>query len=237
MKRLWTLSLALGLTSVGCLPMAQKPLQTVQPSPFGPAPAVLTAPKQQLSPASKQEALRVDIVGQKLIEANRQVGIRPSFQTLGSPTPELFHRGTIAVVITEGLTKQCRSDGQLAALLAYEMGRMVAEREALASPAMRVPEKLPPLESRVGTDSGGVFGSADGVRLAELARLDKDRVKPDSPPPPPPDPRVLAVSYLEKAGFSAKDLEEVGPLVKQVRGQGDFERQLQGSPVVRPWTD
>jgi hypothetical protein len=224
------MGLALLLTPAGCLPVKDEPLPTVKPSPFGPSP-VARAPQRQLSPASKQEALRVDIVGQKLLQANRECGLRPVFQTIGAPNPELFHRGTECLYITEGLAKQCRTEGQLAAVLAHEMARMVAEREALASPEMRRPERLPPMRSNVGGDAGGAFGPSDGTQLAELAKYEKERPRPAAPPP---DPRVLARSYLEKAGFTAKDLEEAGPLLRQARGHNDFERQLSGSPAVRP---
>ena len=47
------------------------------------------------------------------------------------------------VVITEGLVRQCTSDGQLAAVLCTELGRLVSEREALAPPSVRKPERLP----------------------------------------------------------------------------------------------
>jgi len=236
MKRLRAMGLALLLAGCGPLPFkSNESLQTVKPSPFGPVQSV-KGPRPQLSPASKEESLRVDIVGQKLIEANRHVGLRPAFLTSGAPAPELFHQGTASVIITEGLSKQCRSEAQLAAVLAYEMGRMVAEREALASPETRRPEKLPPMESRVGTDSGGAFGSPDGTRMAELAKFEKEQPRTRSAPPPP-DPLLLAQKYLEKAGFTAKDLEEVVPLLKQARGHNDLERQFQGRPVVRPWTE
>jgi len=237
MKRMRAMGLTLLLAGCGPMPFkTNEPLQTVKPSPFGPVQTV-KGPKRELSPASKEESLRVDIVGQKLIEANRQVGIRPTFMTIGAPTPEVFHRSTASVVITEGLSKQCRNEAQLAAVLAYEMGRMVAERESLASPAARQPERLPPMESRVGTDSGGVFGSPDGTRMAELAKFEKERPRPKTAPPPPPDPLVLAKGYLEKAGFTGKDLDDVVPLLKQARTHNDFERQLKGGAAVRPWTE
>src|SRR5947208_16985484 len=113
MKRLRAMGMALLLAPAGCLPtpVRDKPLETVKPSPFGPTQTV-QGPKRELTPASKQEALRVVITGQKLVEANRQVGLRPDFQTIGAPTPELFHQGTGSVVITEALSQQCKTEGQ-----------------------------------------------------------------------------------------------------------------------------
>jgi hypothetical protein len=148
----------------------------------------------------------------------------------------VFHRGTDALFITDGLSKKCTTEGQLAAVLAYELGRMVAEREALATPDTRQPERPPPMESRVGGDAGGPFGPPDGTRLAELARHEKEHPRRKAAPPPPPDPLVLARGYLERAGYTAKDLEEVAPLLREARKNVDLERQLiNGTPPSRPW--
>src|SRR5262249_39695897 len=75
---------------------------------------------------------RVDAGGRQLLAANPQVGAKPLFHTIGAPQPEVFHRGTSDVWVTEGLVRQCATDGQLAALLCLELGKMVAEREAAA---------------------------------------------------------------------------------------------------------
>jgi hypothetical protein len=226
------------LLAAGCLPTKEEALPTVKPSPFGPTPPasagqMVKLPKQPQ--ASKEQALRVEIVGQKLIQANPQIGLRPLFITPGVPTPELYHQGQNAVYITEGLVKQCQTEAQLAALLAYELGRMVAEREVLASPEMRRPERLPPMRSGVGSDSRGAFGPADATELTELAKFDRERPRPQSPPPAPPDVQVLARSYLAKAGFAPKDLDDAAPLLRQSRSHNDLERQMHGQPILRPW--
>jgi hypothetical protein len=226
------------LLAAGCLPTRDDPLPIVKPSPFGPTPPASAGQLVKLpktSPASQKEALRVDITGQKLIQANPQIGLRPFFHTLGVANPELFHQGQNAVYITEGLAKQCQTESQLAALLAYELGRMVAEREVLATPEMRRPERLPPMRSGVGSDSRGTFGSPDATELTELARWDHERPRPKAPPPAPPDVQVLARGYLQKAGFTPKDLDDVTPLLRQSRSHNDLERQMQGQPVTRPW--
>src|SRR5436853_6032419 len=110
------------LAVAGCLPVKDQPLATVHPGMPGPSAIKGPVKAPQLSPASKEEAIRIDIVGQKLLAANRQTGLHPMFTTIGVPTAELFHRGTDALFVTEGLTKKCPSEGQLAALLAYEVG-------------------------------------------------------------------------------------------------------------------
>lgn len=223
------------LAAAGCLTSKDQTLQTVPPGMSGPSAIKGLVKTPQLSPASKEEAIRIDMVGQKLMAANRQAGLRPMFTAIGVPTSELFHRGTDALFVTEGLTKKCATEGQLAALLAYEVGRMVAEREAIAPARTRRPERLPPLESGVGLDARGPFGAADATHLAELARHDLVRPKPGATPLPPPDPLVLARGYLEKAGFTAQDLDDIAPLLKEARANDAIERQLNAGPV-RPWT-
>lgn len=212
---------------VGCLPLQQQPLGTVKPNALAPLPAPKLPKQFEAKPANKEEALRVDIVAQKLIQANRETGLRPVLHTIGCPTPELFHRDVEALYITEGLTKKCTTEAQLAAVVAFELGRMVAEREALASPAVRKPDRPPPLEARVGNDAGGPFGPAEGVKQFELAQHEKAHPRRPSKVPTP-DPTALARSYLEKAGYPAQAFDEVAPLLKQARGQFALERQMIG---------
>jgi hypothetical protein len=231
LRRVWLFAAAaLG----GCLPLRDEPLQTVKPGEFK-VPASFKAPGPPPSSGSKEQMMRVNQVGEKLVRANRDIGIRPVPLVVGVPTPELFHKGTDVLYITEGMASRCRTEGQLAAALAFEMGRMVAERESLAVPEVRKPDRLPPMESRVGTDSGGPFGPPDGTRLVELVRYEKDRGKQGAVPPPPPDPMVLARGYLERAGYSAKELDSVASLLRESRGSDAYERQLVGGQLNRPW--
>src|SRR5262249_10944589 len=134
------------------------------------------------APATEEAAKRVALMGQRLVEANPQMALKPAFTTVGAPHPGLFHvvtgsgpRRADPGVISEGLVKLCQTDAQLAAVLAQELGKMVSEREALVSAAARAPVRPPPLEVRVGNDSGGAFGSPDGTRYIELAKLDPYR--------------------------------------------------------------
>src|SRR5262249_38931906 len=131
---------------------------------FGNTPVVPPARHASYAPAPTEVAAHVDKVGRGLLAANREIGVRPPFITSGAPQPETFHKGTAEIDITEGLVKQCATDGQLAAVLCHELGKMVAEREKLAGPEVRRPERLPPQEVRVGSDNAGSFGPPDLVR-------------------------------------------------------------------------
>src|SRR5262249_50182998 len=152
-------------------------------------------------------------------------GLSPAFLAIGAPAPEIFHRGVSELYVTEGLAKLCKTDAQLAAVLALEMGKMVAEREAKATPAARRGDRLPPEEARIGNDAGGTFGPADGPPLAELGKFEKERPRTHKPLPLP-EPATLARAYLEKAGYNGKDLDAAAPILKAARANLTLEKQI-----------
>src|ERR1700693_1608785 len=193
--------LSLSFVMGGCLSQ-EEGVSLVSSNPFDTSRPKPTLTRVSFSPAATETAARVDLLGRKIVAANPQLGLRPLFRTVGAPQPELFHRGTVEVDITEGLVSQCQTEGQLAAILCYELGRMVSERGALAGPKARTPDREPPMEVRVGNDGSSAMGSPDLTSLAEKAKYDRPRRGPDAAPLLPPDPRVLAISYLVKAQFS-----------------------------------
>jgi hypothetical protein len=228
------------LVVAGCLPIhavldpdAETPSTLVPTSPFGNPPAPpQTAVKAAFAPASRDLALRVDRVGKDVLAANPQIGLRPLFATIGAPKEEVFHQGTGTIWVTEGLVKLCQGDGQLAALLCVELGKMVSEREALASPQMRNPEHRPPMDMPIG--NAGQFSAPDLTRMAELAPYDRERQRA-AKRLPPPDPNVLARGYLEKAGFAKTELEAVAPLLGAAERNCALEKQINGA-AVPAWT-
>jgi hypothetical protein len=216
------------LAATGCVSPETK-TTPVPSNPFGSAPPP-QATRPALLPAALQAAARADSVGRRVVTANPQLGIQPLFRTIGAPQPEIFHQGTTEVDITEGLVKQCSSDGQLAAVLALELGKMVSERESLAGPAVRAPEHEPPMEVRVGSDSSGAFGPADQLHRAELAKYDKERRQSAANAAKPLDPQVLARGYLTKAGFAEADFDAAAPLLRSAADNHTFAKQLLSSP-------
>jgi hypothetical protein len=230
------------LLIAGCLPMQildpdgeTSGTTLVSTSPFGapPTPAPTTT-KVSYAPASKEIALRVDRIGREILAANPQIGCRPLFATIGAPQSEIFHQGQSFVHLTEGLAKQCQSDGQLAALLCLELAKMVAEREALASPQMRRPERRPPMDVPIG--NAGQFSTPDLTRMAELAPYDQERRQRATKNLPAPDANVLARGYLEKAGYAKSELEAVASLVSAAERNCALERQVNGGTPVPAWT-
>jgi hypothetical protein len=185
------------------------------------------SPLPTTAPASTETAARVDAVGRCITAANPQSGARPQsllFHTIGAPQVEVFHRGTSDIFITEGMVRLCATDGQLAAVLCTEMGKLVSEREALTPADVRRPDHTPPIDTGIGRDSG--WGVApDQTRLRELADYDRDR-KQRSQAVAPPDPCALARMYLVRAGYHDADLQAAAPLLHQAQGNAALEKQM-----------
>lgn len=217
----------------GCLPFgAESQNALVSNNPFG-MQATPQAPARTNFPAgSEQISLKVDEVGKKVVAANPQLGMRPLFGTIGAPKPEIFHLDTRMVYVTEGLVKQCKNEAELAAVLSFELGRMVAEREAKAGAGARNPDRLPPIQVQVG--NAGRMSGEDGIAQVELAKFEKVHPRKGGSLPVP-DAKVLARTYLEKAGFLRTDLDNVGPLLAEAERNMDFERQFKGSLPQSKW--
>jgi hypothetical protein len=174
-----------------------------------------------------EAALRVNKVGQNVLAANQQVGLRPAFRVIGSPQEEIFHRGTSEIWLTAGMVNHCQTEGQLAAALCMELGKMVSEREALRGPRQAQAELEPPVEVR-----GGVNGPADMTRMAELAYFEKEHPRRDQQAASVLDPRSLARLYLIKANYPASDLDAITPLLRTAGQNGSLERQMNtGKPA------
>ncbi len=218
--RVGALGVGLGLLT-GCVP--SQDLQLVS-NPFGQAADVQPSTSMYAASTDEQLAKQVLCVGTKIVNANKDLNLHPLFPLIASEQPEIFHRGR-EIFITEGLVKKCATEGQLAALLSSELGKIVAEREAQALPETRQPERRAPVDVPVGNDSGGTFGPADGTHLVELAKFDHDR-QPRDVTVPPPSPDILTRRILQQAGYMLDDLDAVRPLLRQSEANGTFRKQL-----------
>ena len=227
--------LAALLSSAGCVMLQESKTELVTPNPFTNSPGSSTVTRTSFSPSSMKAAARVDAVGRNVLAANPQLGMQPLFRTIGAPEPEVFHRGTVEVDITEGIVNQCATDGQLAAVLLLELAKMVGEREAAAGPQPRKPDRLAPLDAPVGNDYGGSFGSADQIHRAELAKFEKE--SRDRASRGPFDPQSLARSCLTKAGYAPTDLDSVQPILSAAADNRTFAKQIATSlPAITPST-
>ena len=153
-------------------------------------------------------------------------------RTAGRPEPEIFHRGPGEIFVTEGLIAQCKTDAQLAALLALELAECWST-EALAGPDAHRAERLPPLQSGVGADANSAFGQADGVHAYEMYKYEKEQRQPKTPTPLP-DPKILAGTYLTRAGYAPAISTRRHRSSRRPR-QRQLERQLVSGDPVRPF--
>src|SRR5262245_4631437 len=129
--RVWPGMFALIWIVAGCVSDEQK-LTTVSPNPFSGPTRTQSAWMKQAPPATQKVALHVSEIGQKVTAANPQIGRKVAFLTLGVSQPEIFHRvrgDNGEIYITEGLVNECKSDGELAAVLSQELGKMVSRSE------------------------------------------------------------------------------------------------------------
>lgn len=210
----------LGLLASGCL--EEEPTQSYFLRPQSPASMPV------MTPASTDSALRVDTMGRRLLASNPAIGAKPMFHTIGSPQAEIFHRGTGDIFVTEGLVKQCSTDGHLATVLATEMAKFVREREAATSDKLKVRELTPPIEPRLGGDDlfSGTSDRSNGKELFELDQQRKNRRKPL----PLPDAEKLAREYVINAGFTIYDYETTGPILQGAAVNTTLEKQITAPP-------
>lgn len=183
----------------------------------------MTSQKQDAG-ATKEAAIRVGKIGQKLLASNPSIGIKPIFQTIGAPQPEVFHQGLEQVLVTDSLVKEC-DDDQLAAVLAIELAKMIGERENSAPPG-KIIDRTPGMDFNIGNDRSLAFGPADGTRLAERYALDRMRNNNSAPSA---DPKTTARLYLSKAGYPSKSVESISILLKKADENFKLEKQMTNS--------
>jgi predicted Zn-dependent protease len=228
--RIWPGMLALLLVVAGCVSDEQK-LTTVSSNPFSGPTRTQSAWVKQAPQATQKVSFRVNEIGQKIMAANPRFDRKVAFLTLGVPQLEIFHRvrgGNGEIYITEGLVNECKTDGELAAVLSQELGKMMSEEIAKSRPRRDLPEPPPLMAPRVGNDIGGTFGSADGTDQMILARYEKDRKRARQAILAPPPAEDLARIYLQNAGFNANDLAMVKPLLRKAEKNDNLEQLMTG---------
>jgi hypothetical protein len=215
------------LLSAGCLADAPK-MRTVSDSIPGPPTSGVQKAQAMHSPATEAVAVWVAMLGRKIVAANSHLPVKPAFNAIGSPKPEIFHRyqgGAWDVWVTEGLVNQCKDEGQLAAVLCQELGKMANEQIAMNQAALRRMERAPLPYIAVGND----IGCSDGLDKIEMGRYEKDRDRVRQAPPPPPE--QLAKTYLQNAGYSVGELNAVAPLLKTADQNDELAQQMTASPA------
>jgi len=176
-------------------------------------------------------AERVETVGRKIIAQDTFTGIEPLFHTVGVPESVLFHRGAEELFVSEGLVRQCKTDGELAGVLCSELAQMMAEKKS----ARRVGadrDSFP--EIGIPTNSGGAGGTPDDPgRAAERAFLEKQRQS--NPSREPADSGTLARDLMRGAGYDPADLDRIASVLKQSDRGLAIKKQMSGSAPAPRW--
>lgn len=223
----------LGLIAVSMIPLvgcSQTPKQSTRMiSDAGMnAEKIVRLPNAAPDPGpTKEAAIRVGKIGQKLLVANPSIGIKPAFHTIGTAQAEVFHKGVDQIMITDGLVKDC-TDDQLAAVLAVELVKMLGEQENSA-PTGKITDRTPGLDFPIGNDRSLVFGPADGTRIAERYELDRMRMKNKATGAGTIDPKIIARGYLSKAGYPSKAVDSISGLLKKADENFKLEKQMTGT--------
>ncbi len=183
--------------------------------------------------ASVESAARVDKVGRQLLAGSPFLGVDVSFQSIGQPEPELFHRDAQGLFISEGLVQKCKTNEQLAGVLASEIGQMVAEMRM--TDRMDLPEPMPAAALGPKLDGSTDF---DPGRAMELAKFEKSTRSPaEKKLWATSDPKTIAKKLLKDAGFDPKLLEEVAPLIKEAGRHQTIAKQLGGRGDSPRWSN
>lgn len=219
------------LMLAGCLPTLPDESLTPQvaSSPFAP-PRLPTPTRVNYAPASQETSLRVLQMKDALVAKSPQLGINPYAIAIASADPEVFHVGTTHIYITEGLVRQCQTDGLLAAVLANELGKMISAREAAVSDQVRQPDRLLPIQF----NTSGSGRDRDPIGPIELAfhekRYPKQHVKLARP-----NPQLIARDVLERAGYARTDLDAATPILQNAERFQVLQNQFKGAVKQSDW--
>jgi hypothetical protein len=176
-------------------------------------------------------AARVDQVGRQLVGTNPFLGVDPTFHTLGRADPEIGHPGPDGVFITTGLVDRCRTDAELAAVLASELAKMVAEKRA--ADRLSRPDTIRPVPDAGNLSAGGV--SSDLNQLGTQALFDRKLGSPDRKRPPD-DTRALTADILKAAGYEPTAAAAVEPLLAEAGRHSAVAKWLGGRSAPPAWT-
>ena len=230
MRNRWCLGL---MFLAGCAPMPMLPEEAataqVSSTPFA-EPRAAAPTRVNFAPASQDTSIRVLLIKDKLVGNNS--GGLPHVTAIGSADPEVFHVSLNQIYITEGLVRQCETDGQLAAVLANELGRMISERESAVSDEVRQPERLLPIELPIG--SNGAARDRDPTFYIELAQYEKLHPK-QTKKLPRPNPQLVARDLLERAGYQRTDLDAAQPILQNAARFQMWENQFKGTAKQNDW--
>ena len=186
-------------------------------------------------PAARPESsARVHELGEALLAQSPFLGVEPVFYVVGRPEPEVHHADGLGLLVTQGLVDACKTDEELTAVLALELGKMSAE----ARSAKRLGVDAAPDVGRGSSANGSAGGGPDDVQLRNEAiyqQVTKKRAKAE----PAQDALAIAEQIADNAALpraaltaARKRLTEIvraTPIADQMSRKGNAPTWSRGS--------
>jgi hypothetical protein len=172
-----------------------------------------------------QMAARLATVGQTLLTANPFAGVTPNFFVMSTAEPAVAHPDVFGVFVSEGMLAKCPTDDDLAAVVALELGAMIAEKRNL---------------DRLGlADPAAAFIAGDDTNPSPI-QDPKAPVVSTAPARkatvPPATPEQIAKDLLSAAGYGEAALARMAPLVRDARDKVDPSRTIGGPGAEPKWS-
>jgi len=186
-------------------------------------------------PARPESSARVHELGEALVGQNPFLGVSPVFYVVGRKEPEVYHPDAQGLLITEGLVDACRTDDELSAVLASELGKMSAE--------VRAAKRMRLADAPVGTAgtaaNGSPGGGPDDVQLRNEAIFQQATHGGPAGGPKPratEDAAAIAGEILQNAGVDRKHLAAARTLVGESRRGTPIADQMTPKAVPPQWS-
>jgi hypothetical protein len=114
------------------------------------------------------------------------------------------------------------------------MGKMMAERAALAPLEAYSPAIRKPIDPGPRQDVAGVASAQDPFLLRETVAYEEEQRRQAASRPA--DPNSLARQYLHRAGFNPDELTRIKPILRAAAENSDLERQMTSRRKSSPFS-
>jgi hypothetical protein len=184
-----------------------------RPSPTSAGDAVTREPVPRADPSNQMAAvsddqqwrIRAERIFHRLLQTQSPAGPVPHLLVVPQPEPLLRSQPPDQVIVSLGLLRQCRTDGELATVLSFPLARLL-QQPGPASPVL----DRPPPDVPIGPESS-TYGELPPWRQAELVKTGHARRQPVRVPSR--DPILLARQMVLRAGYSDAEFERGSALV------------------------
>lgn len=153
----------------------------------------------------QQLRIRADRIFHRLLHTQSAAGPVSHLLVVPQPEPLLRSQPPDQVIVSLGLLRQCRTDGELATVLSFPLARLL-QQPGSASPVL----DRPPPDVPIGPESS-TYGELPPWRQAELVKTGHAHRQPVRVPSR--DPILLARQMVLRAGYSDAEFERGSALV------------------------